>query len=415
MKPFLMRVAKRWAAVAALLLVALLAFGFGMLARKSGLFSQPWAVGRLDPERLAVLRKAYPVAVEKESMANTRNPFGSHMVRMADAYIVAEVVEAKPDFIHPDPTAADMEVTASIARAPGAVVFFQSMVPFSFKSVVYRLRIVELLCRRDGVEETPLSAGRDIVASTGIGRCDSFPVFTPGARIVVGLSGSPSDMGVESYTFPLSGAFYVVDKGYVLPVVEEYEPSLCAGLGLETFRQRLLAEQDTTLHISSLRFPAEEALVASMDGGGGLYPRDILVKLAGLAERFGWRDAGWFRLANLPDGIRATVIILTSLPDRVTQQIDVDHMGERYALLQWNLDETDTDAQLAAWIQQGSLVESERPGIFINLDPNPDTPFGQARSTAWIQHGHCFRLVFVTDIIRENALDLCDVEQATLG
>jgi hypothetical protein len=106
--------------VATLLLVALLAFGCGMLTR-SGRATLPTEQGLwLTPARIAALREAYPVAVEGESDTISINPFGSQMVRRADAYVVVDVIEARPEFIHPDPTAVDQEIMAVIANAKGA-------------------------------------------------------------------------------------------------------------------------------------------------------------------------------------------------------------------------------------------------------------------------------------------------------
>ncbi len=406
----------RWIMVAALLLVVAVAVPLTIALVQAGRAPSQGDQGlRLTPTQMDALRETYPIAVEEESSIVSLNPFGSHMVRRADAYVVAEVVETMPEFIHPDPTAVDREVTAAIANAQGAVVVFQSMYPRAFERVAYRLRITETLCRRGDVAESSFPAGQEIVASVEIGWFQSYPVFTPGTRIVIGLSSSSSDMGYTRYVFHMTGTFYAVDGDYVLPAFEEFEPSLCAGLQLGTFRQRLQDELKRSAGHISFLFHSEEALVASLDGGGGLYPVDALEELAGMAERFRWQDSGWFRLANLPDTSRIYLISLASLPERVTQRFEAGEVAEHFVSLQWTLDETDTDAQLAVWIQQGSLVESGRSGIFINMDPKPDTPFEQVRTAAWIQYSHCFRLIFEADITREEALDLCDVERAKLG
>lgn len=157
----------------------------------------------LSNERIAELRKEYPLSEGNPSLAQTVDVPFEQILEMSDSVIIAEVIKQNPNFKStltaepgtPEGDAAEKDKARGIE-------------PYKPTFVSYQVKVDEVIVGEDVVETTNLFYNADFVGTE--------PDLIPGMKIVASVKKGTSPEQQGSYSFTRYATYYVVDEDFVL-------------------------------------------------------------------------------------------------------------------------------------------------------------------------------------------------------
>lgn len=157
----------------------------------------------LSNERIAELRKEYPLSEGNPSLAQTVDVPFEQILEMSDSVIIAEVIKQNPNFKStltaepgtPEGDAAEKDKARGIE-------------PYKPTFVSYQVKVDEVIVGEDVEETTNLFYNADFVGTE--------PDLKPGMKIVASVKKGTAPEQQGSYSFTRYATYYVVDEDFVL-------------------------------------------------------------------------------------------------------------------------------------------------------------------------------------------------------
>ncbi|WP_336783209.1 hypothetical protein [Paenibacillus illinoisensis] len=157
----------------------------------------------LSNERIAELRKEYPLSEGNPSLTQTIDVPFEQILEMSDSVIIAEVIKQNPNFKStltaepgtPEGDAAEKDKARGIE-------------PYKPTFVSYQVKVDEVIVGEDVEETTNLFYNADFVGTE--------PDLKPGMKIVASVKKGTAPEQQGSYSFTRYATYYVVDEDFVL-------------------------------------------------------------------------------------------------------------------------------------------------------------------------------------------------------
>ena len=163
-----------------------------------GCSSDKQNASNLSNERIAELRKEYPLSEGNPSLAQTVDVPFEQILEMSDSVIIAEVIKQNPNFKStltaepgtPEGDAAEKDKARGIE-------------PYKPTFVSYQVKVDEVIVGEDVEETTNLFYNADFVGTE--------PDLKPGMKIVASVKKGTAPEQQGSYSFTRYATYYIVD------------------------------------------------------------------------------------------------------------------------------------------------------------------------------------------------------------
>lgn len=205
----------------------------------------------LNSAQIASLRQRYPVMVKQPSPMDDK-PFTlqGYIKLVANAYVVAEVVEMLPDHGESIPIYPDEMLPALAEKEKNLGFTLPRMFETTYSSC--RFRIIDIFYQGDSSfrldPDQKISRGQVINASANISSELSVPLpdLQSGMQVVMGIMMTPEGFAYNwDYNFGCSGLYYLVDQKYVLSAYKESALAVFSGYELNQFRHAIQDIRET--------------------------------------------------------------------------------------------------------------------------------------------------------------------------
>lgn len=157
----------------------------------------------LSNERIAELRKEYPLSEGNPSLAQTVDVPFEQILEMSDSVIIAEVIKQNPNF-NSTLTAEPGTPEGDAAEKDKA----RGIEPYKPTFVSYQVKVDEVIVGEDVEETTNLFYNADFVGTE--------PDLKPGMKIVASVKKGTAPEQQGSYSFTRYATYYIVDEDFVL-------------------------------------------------------------------------------------------------------------------------------------------------------------------------------------------------------